>query len=745
MEYQQTHPQESFKEEEGNVNLRDYWRVILIYRWTIITIFIIVTMVGFIHTYKMSPIYKATAKIQIKVGNPNIVSIKEVISIDAQYDWNYHQTQYDILKSCSMAKAVIDALDLKHHKEFVSNENKSTAQKTTAYSPEELKARHESNLIGVVRSNLLIEPIRNSNTVNISYTSHDPSLAAKVANAFAEQYIQYNLQLKHKASKEASHWLNEQVGDLKKKVKDSHEALYAYKEQNQILSLEEKQNIIIQELSKLNNTYIEAKTKRIGLETLYNQSQKFKSSRRNRRNVKYQEAIESLPTVINNALIQSLKISYISLLSEFNRESKKYGPKHPHIIQIDSKLKVIEKKINSEATKIVNSIKTEYEIALAQEKVLLNALNEQKKEALELTKKAILYNVLKVDVENNKHMFDVVLNRLKETDLTSGLTTSNVRIIDKAFIPKAPIKPNKKANLMLAAIIGLFMGIGAAFFLEYLDNTIKTPKDLKRYLDLSFLGLIPHMDTSRIKEVSNPALISLHRSQSHFNEAYKSLQTSIMFSFPNTTSKSILITSTLSSEGKSLTCANLAVTIAQSGAKVVIIDGDMRKARLFHLFKLNNQKGLSNLLIGQCTMEEVLQKGPVPNLSIITSGHHPSNPPELLVSPSLKKVIDELKIRYDLIIIDSPPIVPLTDSVIISNIVDGVALVIHGGVTDSEVILQGLDFLKKSNARILGAIINNIDLTKRGRYYYYKYYYYHYYGNEEMRTKKRSKKNHIPT
>lgn len=751
MEYQQgSYSQGNLQEEE--IHLRDYWRVIMKYRWSIFTLFTIIVITVAITTFKMIPVYKSTAKILIDSDNPNILSIEEVVSLNAR-DMNYFQTQYKILQSRSLAKAVIDTVKLANHPEYAVDEEEkknllvslketvkgfiistllpSPEETIEEPSPEELQARQDARLIDAFLKNLQIEPTRNSNLVDISFLSEDPKLAATVANTLAEQYIQHNLRLKYDAAIDASGWLNQHVGELKQKVQNTEEALHSYKEQNEIVSLEEKQNIIVQKLSELNTAVTEAKTKRISLETVYNQINKYKNNK---------EMIQSLPSVINNSLIQKLKTDYITMLSEYDRETQKFGPKHPHIIKIKSQLETMQNRLDSEVQKIVNSTKTEYEIALAQENVLVEALNDQKKEALELNKKAIQYNVLKRDAESNQQMFEVVLNRLKETDLTRGLKSSNVRIVDRAEVPELAIKPKKKLNIMLAAVIGLFMGIGLAFFFEYLDNTIKTPEDLKRYLDLSFLGPVPHMDSAELKGVNTPELITLHKSKSHISEAYKGLRTNIMFSFSDTEPKCLLVTSASPSEGKTITCVNLAITMAQSGAKVVVIDCDMRKPRLHRILKSKNEKGISNYLIGQCSMKDIIQAGPTENLSIITCGQRPPNPSELLVSPNLKNAFIELKAQFDMILIDSPPVVAVTDSVIISRLVDGVSLVIHGGTTSREVVMRARDLLQNANAHLLGAIINNIDIAKRSYYYYYQYYYYQYYGDDEKSVNKIHKK-----
>ncbi|MEW5802924.1 MAG: polysaccharide biosynthesis tyrosine autokinase [bacterium] len=804
----------SFPEEENQTPLRDCWHVIVKYRWSIITVFLVTIVTVGIITYRTTPIYKVTTQIQIDKDSPNVVRIDEVISSDAKWDWNYYQTQYKILQSRTLAKTVIDNLNLSQCAAFTGNKDKgktefaqtrnvllckikdsfkvitenspfryflNPSQSVTAITVTEadLQAKKDNELIDTLLSKLKIEPLQGSNLVNISFLHPDPFLAAAITNSLAEQYIQSNLQHKYEAAMDATNWLSQHVGELKKKLEASEEALFSYTEQNKIVSLEEKQNISIQKLSELNTAVTEANTKRIRLETLYNQIKgsldqnpeqdlaqgenqdqnqgQGLSQEQNQNQGQGQgqgcnqeqdlaqgenneKIIKSLPANICTPLMQKLKTDYAALLVEYSRESSLYGSDHPKIVAINSQLETTKKSLLAEANGIINGIKTEYEIALAQENGLLEALEEQKKEAMDLNKKSIQYNVLKRNADSDKGMFEMVLNRLKETDLTTALKTCNVRIVDKAHPPKNPVLPNKKKNLIVASILGLLMGLGLAFLQNNLDNTIKTPDDLKRYLDTPFLGPVPHADLSSMKDFETPELITLHKPKSSISEAYKGLRTSIMFSFSDAGSKTLLITSAIPGEGKTITSVNLALTMAQVGAKVVIIDADMRKPRLHQVLKVKNDKGLSSLLVGRCQIEEVIQKGPVQNLMVITSGHRPPNPSELLVSPHLEKILNDLKSRYDMIIIDSPPIVAVTDSVIISRLVDGIALVIHGGATNRDIIKQGRNLLQKANAHLLGAVINNIDLAKRSYYYNYKYYSYQYYSGDEGEQSKRRKR-----
>jgi capsular exopolysaccharide synthesis family protein len=579
-----------------------------------------------------------------------------------------------------------------------------------------------SDLIDEYLDRLGIDPERNTRLVSVSFSGTHPEIITRIANTHAHLFIEHNLGLKFAASTEAIEWLDQHMGQLKKKVEESEVELHRYKEENSIVSLEERQDIIVQHLSELNSALTRAKTDRIRLETLYNQVTKYTGK---------DGVIESLPSVINNSLIQGLKTEFIGLQAEYNRISNKYGRKHPHIVEVISKRDLIGEKIKSEVQKIIESIKTEYEIALSEESVLQEAMEVQKREAMDLNKKAIQYGVLKREAESNKQVFDVVLNRLKETDLTRGLKASNITVVDPAEVPRYPVRPRKKLNIILAAIIGLMGGIGLAFFFEYLDDTVKTPDDLKRYFGIPFLGPIPFHDFSQHTTQKYPELVTFFDPKSQVSEAYNGLRTSILFSIPKEGGKAIMVTSAGPSEGKSLTVANLAVTLAQTGNQVCILDCDMRKPRLHKLFHLENEEGLSSVLVGKTPLSDVTHAGIVQGLSLIPCGQRPPNPSELLGSPQMQSLLNELRAIYDYVIMDSPPLAAVTDSVVLARFVDGVCLVIKGGETIREVVTRGVDLLRNANAHILGAVINNIDVTRKSYYYYYQYYYYSYYGDED--------------
>jgi capsular exopolysaccharide synthesis family protein len=398
---------------------------------------------------------------------------------------------------------------------------------------------------------------------------------------------------------------------------------------------------------------------------------------------------------------------------------------------ISEQERLIEKK-KEEILRVRNSIKNEYELAQANEDNVRNLLERTKAEALGLNEKFIQYQVLKREVESNRVMYEALFSRLKEQNVTEESRNVDVWVVEQAETPVKPAKPNKKVNILLGLVLGLFGGIGLAFFIEYLDNTIKTPEEAEERLGLPMLGIIDRCKFNKAGEVGQE-LISLYEKHSANVEAFKALRTSVLLSSSNKPPESILITSMMPGEGKTMIAANLAITIAQTGQRVLLIDGDMRKPQLHRIFKLNSRlNGLSTFLAGAGS-EEICQQGPLASLSIITAGPLPPNPSELLSSAKLKELLQEQHNKYDFVIFDSAPIISVTDSLMISRTVDGVIVVTRAAATTYDVVRKGIKTLTDVNANVLGMVVNGFDV-KKYRYYYgndYSRYYGKYYGAEE--------------
>ena len=451
--------------------------------------------------------------------------------------------------------------------------------------------------------------------------------------------------------------------------------------------------------------------------------------------------LDSIPEVMKNNVIRDIKKIEMELYQRMSELSKKYGQKHPQMIATGSELKTLQKRKDKEVQRVINSLRNEYKVAQARENSLKAALDKQKRESLDLNQKAIDYGVLHRDAESARQMYELLINRFKETSLTQDMKTGNIRVIDPAEVPRDPVRPRKRLNILLAIIVGLVTGTGLAFFFEYLDNTIKLPEDIKRYLHIPYLGPVPAiaMDSGgNPHDEEKPEFVTMHSPKSTSSEAYRRIRTSILFSSAENQPQVIIVSSAAPGEGKTITTTNLAITMAQSGSRVIILDCDMRRPKVHKIFGISREIGLSNILVGGCKVEEAIVHTQIPNLDVIPCGPIPPNPSEILGSERMANLLDRLRENRTQIIIDSPPITAVTDAVVLAKIADGLVMVISAGETPREIIQNGLRQLQSVNAHVLGAVLNGVEMGRDSTYYYQ--YYYYYYGEEREKKKKSRRK-----
>jgi polysaccharide biosynthesis transport protein len=723
-------------QEEREVNLRDYWKVIQKRKWTIIAFFLIVLIATAVGTFTMKPIYRGTVTIQINKENPQIVDFKEIFAVNTM-DMDYYQTQYKILESRTLARRVIQALKLSEYPEFQqkpetpfqkwkSNILASISGLFTPSNKDPSENERGTSLINQFLKKLKIEPIRNSRLVKIHFDSTSPQLSTQVSNILAATYIQQNLEIRFVATEQAKEWLTKQLEDLKAKVERADEDLQAFGSKHDIISLDEKENVTMQRLTELNEALTKAEAERMAKEALYKQTKA--------RN------FDSLPTILENRLIMDLKQAYIQLEAQYMKLSETFKPEYPEMVRIKSQMETVQNRLNGEINKIINGINNDYESGLRKETLLRQAFEQQKVKAMEMKDKAIQYNILKREADTNRELYKGLLQRMKEAGVSAGITASNIQIVDQAELPTSPYKPNKRLNLLLAAVVGLFLGVGLAFFFEYLDNTIKTPEDVEQLIRLPSFGMVPEISNGRRRRLekgtSYPVeLITYGHPKSMLSEAYRSIRTSILLSFSEKPPKKIVITSPNPSEGKTTTVINTAIALSQTGAQVLIIDADLRKPRLHKIFNHENGQGLSSFLSGHGDLESVVKKSEVPNLFYIPSGPIPPNPSELLGSNLFKKMLESLEARFDHIVLDSPPVLGFADTIILSTSVDGVILTVLGGKTPRETLQRAKEVLQQVNTKIIGVVINRVDI-RRSDYAYYYYRYHSYYGKEGKKGKR---------
>ncbi len=737
-------PESDTLQQEEEIHLRDYLQVVLRRKWIIIAFLVVTVTIVAIKTFKATPIFKTSVQILIDKENPNVVSFEEVMSTGG-LESTFIQTQLKIMESRSLARRVIKSLNLKESPEFKSDEKAkgfsisgllSSLLKKKDSKNKSLKTDkidEDSGLVSGYLSRLKAESIINSSLVNISFEGAHPDIIKTIANRHAKEYIEKNLEMRFAASQDAVEWLQKQLFEKKERVEKAENALQLYKEKKKIVSLEDRQNIIVQKLEELNSTLTSARTQRIGLETLYNQTKKYSGD---------PELIESIPEVMNNPLIQQLKKGHVGLRTEITKLSDKYGEKHPNMMRMMAEAKELESRINSEVNKIIRSIETDYKVAQSREKSLSDALEEQKRVALDLNRKAIAYGTLQREAEGERAMYDILLKRMKETDITGELKTSNIRIVDPAETPIVPIKPKKRLNILLAAVVGLALGVGLAFFLEYIDNTVKSPEDVERYLKTTLLGVLEKVKIPRSEKPVSLDILAHEMPKSTFAEAMRNVRTSIMLSSTDNPKKLLLVTSTQPGEGKTFVASNLAIMIAKTGKKTLLVDADFRKPRVHKVFDVDTLPGLSNHFIGESDLESIIKPTIVSNLSIVTCGLIPPNPSEMLGSHGMELFCKSVKERFDTVIFDTPPAITVTDAVVLSNIVNGVIYVIKSGEVTKDMVKRSILQLSGKKSEMLGVVMNSVDVSRGSYYHYYsRYYKYGYvYGDEEASKKNRKRK-----
>lgn len=710
------------KGEQEEIHLRDYWKIILKRKNSVLTFFSVIVIVVAIGTLTTTPIYKATTRVLIDREFKNLAELREIYY--DPYSEDYYQTQYELIKSTATAIRVVKNLNLEQNPEF------NTALKKTeigifhslfAGLKNMFGSGHVTNkgepvdttiiLARKIQGGLKVEPVKNSRIVNISFEYPDPRIAAAIADGIANAYVEQVLDIKMGAARQAVEWMTKKIEEQKKKLEESQKALQAYMKDKDIVELENKEAVTPLKLQNLSYQLIQAEAKRREAEALYNQVKGLGNNT--------SEAL-TVPAVAGDPVIQALRTEEIKIEKDIIEMSKKFGEKHPQMVRLKEDLRAVRDKIASEVKRAIQAIKNDYELAKAKEASLRHQFAQGKGEALALSEKAIQYGVLKREVESNQQMYEALLKRVKETSIIEEVRPFNISIIDRAEMPRSPVKPRKFLNILLSIIVGIFGGVGIAFFLEYLDDTFKTPDDVEEKLSVPLLGVIPLIKGSELQDKKLELMAYLDQN-SVISEAYRSLRTSILLSSVEPI-KSIVVTSPLEDEGKTTTAVNLAVSLAQLDKMVLLVDADLKKPKLHAVFGVDNSTGLSCFLTRQ-VIKEITRESGVTNLSLITSGPIPPNSSELLSSKRMKEFIDLASEKFDVIVFDSAPLVTVTDASILSTLVDGTVIVVRAGKTTFDVAKRGVKLLRDINSRILGTVLNGLDTKGEGYEYLYPYYY----------------------
>ena len=745
MNHDPIHPDSSPQDEERGIDVFAILRTVR-KRWMLIAaITLAVALAVTFYTLGQTKIYQANATMLFDPNPPRPLGrqVETVVDMGSNY-WNnqeYYETQYQLMRSLRLAQMVVEDLGLQSDLAFL--QMAPPGGKTVPMDPLPTVEQAAQILVGRVS----VAPVKNSRLAKLSYIDADPVRAQRIATAMAETFVAMNLSDAQQSTGTAVDWLNSQLDKLKEGLDSSEIALHEYKLDKKILStdIDAQSNILREEMQQLSSAVTAARIKREELAARHGELGKVKA-----------EDPSELPAteLLQSLVLQKLRESYIMSLRERDALlASGKGANHPDVRAADGSVATTKSALLAEIRNIQGSVARDLAVVRRQEAGLSGLLQTAKDSAFDLNLLAIEYNRLNRTKENSEKLYSVVLERTKEGDLARMLQVNNIRVAEAPTVPRAPIRPRVPVNVLLGFVAGLVLGVGAAFGREMLDRSVKTQADLEGLLGLTFLGLIPAISPDGAKKSKyygygrrqrkkekedaielNADLIVHQAPLSGPAEAARSIRTNLRFMAPDEPFRVLLITSASPSEGKTTVASNLAIAMAQAGQKTLLLDADLRKPRVHRIFGKSNDAGLTVALLDRSILTDELVATDVPNLSVLPAGPIPPNPAELLQSEKFGELLDELKERYDRIVIDSPPVGPVTDAAVLTTQVDGTVLVVRAFKTPREVVADAKRTLQTVGGRVVGAVLNAVNLERSEYKGYYQYAYYRkggYYRSSE--------------
>ena len=752
---------------EGEVHLRDYWRTIRKRLWLIVGLALIVSSIAAIKQARLIDVYQAHARVQVdaETFSPALGASRGGgnVYVDPSMDPEYFNTQVQILTSPTLLRRVAKTLDLEHNSNFLSPpaSNRSTLQSVLRMfgfersgneappkSQVPIIAQRDRSSLGTddnagdadeverlapyvdsLQGMLSVEQVKKTRLIDINSTHNDPKVAAKVVNATADAFALWNIEVKTKTNTIAGSYLQKRIAELQSQIRNGEEQLVNYAQSHEILSLDATQNTVVERLTGLNRQLLEAENERSLAEASYRASLAPGAA-------EAAAEVGDKPLSDFKAHLAELKQKRAQLLLTDTNES-------PEVKDINEQIALLTKQVEemraSAKTIVTTNLQTNYRKSLEREKTLRESFNKQRSETVTQNQAAINYNILKQEIETNKGLLDGLMQRSKENDVSMAGTPNNIHVVDYASQPKGPIGPRRMQGVTMALVLSLFFGVALSLFLEYLDDTVKSSGDVERSLRLPALAVIPIAGrTTRQRLLPTPRMFLRSNGNSGNGrellinadgpslqaEAYRHLRTSVLLSTAGRAPRTLLVTSSVPEEGKTTTVVNIATVLAQTGAKVLVIDADMRRPRLHQVFGMENNGGLSTALSSEMTQAEIfsmVNQYKDSNVYLLSSGAIPPNPAELLGSEQMRNLLEAASSTFKYVIIDSPPIASFTDGVLISSIVDGVLLVVHGGKTSRQVVRRTRQMLQEIGAKIIGVVLNKVDVSSQDYYYHQDY------------------------
>ncbi len=721
--------------DDQEIDIRQYLLAVLNKRWMILALTIIIVASAALYSFLKTPLYRSKAVIDLSPPTAYIILPDSAAQSRALRSDSFMNTQYRLLKGKGIARRTAENLNL------TLADLKEDALSIRKSSDQEKRNSELDQIANIILGMLKVDPIEETDLCEIIFTTPDPDLSMRLANTWATMYVSSRLDSVQQYTRTTEELLVEQVKSLQDEIAEKERSLHTFSLENGIIKTEKNRSYSTVRLAELNTELASASKERISAEIRH---QAVSSSRP-----------DSVPEVLQNASVLQRKAEYSSLQQKYEEKARLYKPDYPEMIRLQAQISQAQKGIQVALTdayqQIIATSRAQYQEASIRERNVQGHIETALRQSAESGNKELDFEQIQMEVDNKRQILALLLTKQTQTGVTAQVqekTTPASRIIEYAEKPSSIFEPNIKKNILFSFFVGLAISVGLALALEYFDKSLKTADDVERLLRLPFLGMIPFYMAEDDNETKNSkALVktgedhkaiepygtyrmSILDPASVASEAVKTVRTSLMLAFPEAPPKSILITSSRAGEGKTFTACNLAVALTQLDKRVVLVDADMRKPNVHRIWSMTNERGLSNYLTSECPIASVLRASPVSRLSLISSGPKTPRPAELLASDRFCGMLKELEKEYDFIIVDSPPVLPVTDSVIIASRVQSIVMVVRGGVTPRDIVKMARRKLSVSNNAIAGTVLNGIDLADP--YYYFQYYsnYYSSYYTE---------------
>jgi len=682
-------------------------------------------IVAAFHNATARPVFEAAVQLLIDREPPRVLPSATAAGGSEPGSADYYQTQYELLRGRALLDRVLARLGDESRAELAAGPLVSPwARLRQALRPSSVPSRPaEASAVAAeaLRSRVTVEPLAGSRLVNVRIRAYDAGFAARAANALAELYIEQSLELGFTNSSEASHWLQERLREQQRKLDESERALQRFREREKLVDAEPGRSLADGQLVAINEALMAARTERLARQALLERVRETKA-----------DEVETLPVVIDNPVVQGMKARAAELRDEERRLAETLGERHPDLLALRERITALEGEVQAEARAILRSVETAYETAVQQEARLDEALQAAKAEALAQDRTSLQSAVLERDVESRRALLRELSTRAQETGLESQLRFTNLRIVERAEAPRAPILPRRAWNYQVALVIGLGLGAALAILIGRIDDTVKTPDDVTQLLGLPFLGMVPSQSSEAGEgETLRPA--TLREPQSAVAEAYRVVRTNLIFSSNPRRGRVVVVSSSSPGEGKTTTLANLAVSLAQNGARVLAIDADLRRPTLHSHFGLEAGEGLAEMLASPTPIDPPFRDTEVAGLRLLLSGAIPTNPADLLGSEVLRRLIESERARHDFVLIDAPPILAMADAPVLSTLADGLLMVVWSEHCTRPALKRALEQVRAVGGSLTGVVLNKVDLKRNAYYYgqYYGEYYRRYYAEGE--------------